>query len=803
MPQRQKRNSWLSRTILNKLMNITSDEWPRIAISWSLQFLYRTGFIIGWTVLLSIFAVRFGIMSLPYFFIVYALLNIVGAIGYSFILERFSKDKIIIATALGGACLFFVIGLVSLYSETLFIFLAIAGLSVVFTQLYILNSGFIEDLFSPLESERTFPLIESAETIGGIVGGLLITSYIGSISTIHLLNFLVVILVMFVPIMVFHRQLLKKLPFIHFKKRRRNKGFSLTEVKKSLSHVKHMPFLKVLLLVVLCQWVFANLLEFQFIEALFGHLPEGVRAEKELAHGLGSLQILFHSVALLMQLLVASRIISSLGIISSLLLHPVVTLLSLGTLLLRFGIPAAILTKLNYEMTFVIYKNAYHSSYYAIEPKIREQIRELLEGFAHPLGTIIGMGMLIILEQIFHGELFNQSITALMIMIMGGMLFVLLKDDRRYTKTSIKNLLHSQDTAVQLNAVEILGQKGHKNATEVLTRVLNQKEIDNKVRIRILDTLGHMKDSESLIEIIDALEHENSEIRKSSLMALKKFDTFTRKGEKHPFSTHRTNVLLKKMFLGEKDYDIKSLVIGVLAKHNSNRIVPYLLSLLKSAEKHQQADAIQVCGNFNDISLVHYLMPFLKSDDPVVKSRTIVALWQFKKHQMKLLQEIKSMLFSKDKADRMEAYYIFGEIKALQEKNRLLDLLQSKDEDEKLAAAVALVKMNIYEGGPVIIEKILQDISSRKRLMHLIQFSVGKRMKNYMLKVLNQKVSAYINHLLSESHKTSLEELDTNTLMKLRGVYELVNEHEEVENVDRVLRTSTTECSQKLQLNPI
>jgi len=803
MPQRQEKNSWLSRTILNKLMNITSDEWPRIAISWSLQFLYRAGFIIGWTVLLSIFATRFGIMALPYFFILYALLDILGAIGYSFILERFSKDMMIIITALGGALLFLLVGLLSFYSETLFIFIAIAGLSVVFTQLYILNSGFIEDLFSPLESERTFPLIESAETIGGIVGGLLITGYVGVLSAGYLLNFLVVILIMFVPIMIFHRQLLKKLPFIHFKKRHKKTGINFAKIKENLGHIKRIPFLKLLLVVVICQWVFSNLLEFQFIEALFGHLSEGAHMEKELTYGLGSLQILFHSVALLMQLLVASRIISSLGIVSSLLLHPLVTLLSLGTMLIRFGMPSAILTKLNYEMTFTIYKNAYHSSYYAIESKIREQVRELLEGFAHPLGTLVGMGTLLLLEQFFHGTTFNQSVTVLMIAIMGIMLFVIVKNDRKYTQISIKNLLYSKDTAVQLNAVEILGQKGHKNATEILTRMLNETEIADKVKIRILNTLGHMKDPESLSEIIDALEHKNPEIRKASLIALEKFNTFTKKETKHPFSTHRTNNILKKMFLEENDYAIKSLVMGVLAKHSSNKIVPYLLSLLKSAKGYQKADAIRVCGNFHDISLVHYLMPFLESDDPIIKSRTIVALWQFKKHRMKLLQEIKNMLFSKNKADRLAAYYILGEINALQEKNRLLDLLKSEDEDEKLAVAIALVKMNIREGVPIIIERIVYDESSRKNLLYLLQLTLGKRMKNYMLRVLNQTVSLYINHILSESNKKVLEELDTNTLMKLRSAYELVNEHEEVENVDKVLRASTKQYNQELQLNPI
>ncbi|MBD3156901.1 hypothetical protein GF369_03665 [Candidatus Peregrinibacteria bacterium] len=783
-------------------MNITSDEWPRIAISWSLQFLYKTGFIIGWTVLLSIFATRFGILSLPLFFILYAFLNILGALAYSFVLDKMRKDTMIIATALGGALIFLCAGLLSYYSETLFIFLAVAGLAVAFTQLYILNSSFIEDLFSPLESERTFPLIESAETIGGIVGGLLITSYVGSVSTAHLLNFLVIILVMIVPLMVFHRQLLKKLPFIHFKKRKRNPGINLQEIKNNIRHVRRLPFLKVLLVVVLCQWVFANLLEFQFIEALFGHLPEGLRAEKELTHGLGSLQVLFHSVALLMQLLVASRIISSLGIISSLLLHPVVTLLSIGTLFFRFGIHSALLTRINYEMTFVIFKNAYHSSYYAIQPKIREQIRELLEGFARPMGTIFGMGMLLLFERIFSGTTFTQSITLLMAIIMAIMLFVLVKNDKQYTQTSVKTLLRSDELSLQLNGIEILGQRGHKNATDILTRMLNKDDIDDKVRIKILETLGHIKDPQSLIEITDSLNHSNPAVRKAALIALDAFDTFSKKGQNNPFSNHRTNDLLKKMFLDEDDFVIKSLIISILTKHNKGDIVPYLISLLQSSDKKHQVDAIQVCGNFNDISLAHYLMPFLHSKEPIIRSRTIVALWQFKRYRMQLLQEIKNMLFSKEKAERLEAYHVLGEIKALHEKNRLLALLSSSDDDERLAAAIALAKMNIYDGIPIITNTVVYDPSSRKRLVHLIQWEVSKKMRTYMRKEINQKVSVYINHLLSESHKKTLEELDTTTLLKLRSAYELVNEHEEVENVNRVLQSTSIEYNRAIQFNP-
>ena len=49
--------------------------------------------------------------------------------------------------------------------------------------------SFIEDLFSPLQSERTFPLIEAAETFGGIIAGLTITFLSNSIEIFKFINF--------------------------------------------------------------------------------------------------------------------------------------------------------------------------------------------------------------------------------------------------------------------------------------------------------------------------------------------------------------------------------------------------------------------------------------------------------------------------------------------------------------------------------------------------------------------------------------------------------------------------------------
>jgi hypothetical protein len=58
--------------------------------------------------------------------------------------------------------------------------------------------------------------------------------------------------------------------------------------------------------------------------------------------------------------------------------------------------------------------------------------------------------------------------------------------------------------------------------------------------------------------------------------------------------------------------------------------------------------------------------------------------------------------------------------------------------------------------------------------------------------LVRQRVSSHINDIFFENDILNLEQLDKTTLLKLRNAYELVNEHEEVQNIDELL----------LQFNP-
>jgi len=309
---------------------------------------------------------------------------------------------------------------------------------------------------------------------------------------------------------------------------------------------------------------------------------------------------------------------------------------------------------------------------------------------------------------------------------MGFMLFMLLKNETKYTHTSVKNLIHTDNTLLQLNAVEVLGQKGHRNSTEILTRTLRENNIDDKVKIKIIETLASSKDTNALIEIIDCLQSTNTAVRIAALKAIQQFYKDKKIKGSLLFSNYRINEILKELFSKEEDNLVKAHVISILAKLRKYETVPFILDILKTANNRLKADCILVCKNFDDINLAHYLMPYLEDNDPKIKANTIAALWQFKKYRMQLLKVLKELIGSKEKDKRLAGFWVVGDIKAVQEKNRLKQALNSNDQEERYVAAIALAKLGCKESLAYIVNALMSENEKQTTIFGYVRNNKGR-----------------------------------------------------------------------------
>ncbi|MBI4975149.1 hypothetical protein HZC20_00580, partial [Candidatus Peregrinibacteria bacterium] len=384
-------------SILNKIFNVNGGQWSKISFSWTINFLYRAAFVICWTMILTVFVGRFGISYLPHLFVINAFFTVLGSIFYSVFIDQFKKEHILAVTVVIAIFITAVANSFARENVILFLALLLVVISVFLNQFKIISNGYSEEMFNPVESERAFPLIETSEVVGGIAAGIAIAVF----SDIPIKDFIylfVAILIATIPCLILCENICKKELKIRKEKEFESKGI-LSKFKKELSSARHIKFIKGLFLIVLVQWILFNLLEFQYTKAIYQDisgliLDSGSGFEHAFAHELGAMFVLFNVFALVVQIFLGSRFITSLGVIGSMLIHPIITFFSLFGLMFSFGFSSAVFAKNNFTITTTIYTNSYHSAYYAVKESLREHTREFLEGIVRPIGAISGMILL-------------------------------------------------------------------------------------------------------------------------------------------------------------------------------------------------------------------------------------------------------------------------------------------------------------------------------------------------------------------------------------------------------------------------
>lgn len=798
---------------INKIFNINSREWPRIFVAWGMTFLVRFGFIIGWTILIATFLSRTGIEHLPELFLTNALLVMLGAIFFRNFIRKIKLELLISLTVL-SASVFILFSMFFIYTSSfLFFGFILFSEAVLLAQLNILLSLFNEELFSPLESQRTFPIIDSAETIGGIFGGLALTFLSNSIPAYKFLLIWVLSLLLILPIVLKFNSKTMDTPTIQdTEEEDENKHATIVQ---SIHKMKKVPFLKGLMVVILLQWAIMNVVEFQYTKAIqqnvFSTQEETLLSEEnsgeimlasevteetkhyehEFTKKLGILQVIFNGGALFIQLILASRIIVGLGISSSLLLHPIATLFNVLGLTLRFGFFTAAMTRGSFELTFNIFKNAYHSSYYATPQKMRSDIKEVLEGFMKPFGAIIGTLFIILLFSQTRGIDQTLSINIGLVTMTVIMIICTSKLSKSYTKMSEQNLTSKLDLPTRINAVEILSQNGHENQTPSLIKILKRKNEPDVIKEAIIKTLGSRQNLESIGAILEMLQDKNDNLRLSAIRALANFEDLKKQIMNQSFTRYEVIETLKTTIHKEENEYIREKLVKTFYKFSPDEVVAYLISEIKN-DCPKKANFIRMFKLFPDPNIKHFIGKFLKDKNVDLKCAAIIALWQFKNHRTELEHHLTQQMESNKPEILMKAIETAGIIQYKVARNKIRKLSYSHDQKIKNAAIMALAQMEDEKVIPRMIQTFLDDQHEWYEKTHYIIESLPKKIGEKIKNTLQLHISDKISEILLHTSPT-LEELSPDTISYLIKLYERIGAHHEIQKIQKILASSSSQ----------
>ncbi len=817
--------------LLNKILNINSGEWSRVGTSWTITFLSKISFVIGWTMLVALYLKHGGITSLPFLFILNGILTMTGIYVYAGIIQRMSKEKIMILTCLTIIMLLFSTNFSQGY-QWIIIATILVCQSMLLGQLNVQIALFVEDMFSPLESERAFPIVESAQTIGGICGGLilaLLAKHIGINSFIHI--WIIVISCMIIAIVIFQSHK-KKLPFLKFKKRPAQEKSNLDRIKQSINTVKYNSFLKGLAVVILLQWVFINLLEFQFTKSIHQtvtntqentivfentggllqasllenpssssgspvktqQINQQISYEQMIAFDLGSLHMIFNMATLFIQLFLASRVIKSFGIVNTMIINPVVNFISMIGLTLHFSMISAVTAKTGHEATHTLFQSAYYTSYYGLKEHENKQMKELLETAVKPIGAILGMLLVLLLQMFSLGNTVTLNINLLMMatmLITTGMLFKMRKSYMHMAKRLFESTKDNLEQKIA--SIEILCQKGLEKGRELLSEALQSSQEDKTIKIKILKEFGELEDYKALPDILDYVEHDDQDIKQAAIESLGKFKNLNRKVFSHAFSKYRIITTLKQLFEKENSEEIRAAIIKSLAHLDENQIGEFLINIIKTTRNHKvRADCIYLCKLFNDPSIAYYIRPYLKSRHIRTKAHTITILWKTRKYRNALEKEIHTLMKSESPKVKGWVCYLIGETNPKKQILYLQNQLKIPRKTVQRQAALALAKNRDPHGIEKLAELLLDSDSKFSKKTFQTLDTLKEDVQESLTRLLQHKASIEINKILSSfAHHTHIEDFPLEVLKTLQSLYSRAQADIEACRIQRIIQEKT------------
>lgn len=813
--------------ILRKLQ-ITENEITRVRYLWWLRFLYKIAFIWVWTIMFTIVLDTFGIAYIPLYLIADAVLWLLGSLCFGFLFIRIGVDRFMLLMLSG---VFFSMALALWKIDSMIWYLG--GLAIA-KGFFLMPLGIAlyrknESWLSPSEAQRIMPVIDTAVPIGLLAGSLLILGLLDVASVKQLLSYWIIPLVAMSFLVVFQDSLVDKVPHFKQKKPLNTHRSSLYE---SISAVRRIPFFRYLLYGILIQAVVFTMVEIQFLSkvstaklkhktehfisqqdpnttpvensdqvtktpllqaSLFTFVQEsGQKAQAKVANGwndfvtisklretvahkLSVISVLVALCALFIQGILTSRIYQKIGVVRSMISF----FLGFFPFLLCFALwpPAIYLLRGYQHSAHSMFDVGYHMTFYSLFSHRRESVRHFFEGIIKPLGIILGAMIWLGLSYTAWTLSVPIVISIFLVLLMGGLWCT--RD--LFTSLTHKNLHASEDVMIKLHAIEVLGQKGHAKAVEMLgVQVIDQK-LPEIVRLKALETLGEIGCPSVLHFILQLLEDRDyGELHMKALEITLHLDELDRYWTQHAFSHHQFIQVMTDLLEGGSSAHIQKLALMNLLRHQPpTEMVQLFVKMLNSQDTHKASVCLRSARElFRDPALKPFLTSFVEHEHPQLRGHAAIALWDLDSSD-KIKNIIFDLLQSSDRQAQIAGIYAAGEIGDPCFKGKIIRFLAYEDALIHRHCLVALAKLGDASFVPGMIQVLTEaETTEAQKILSMLK-RIPRDLYEKLFHELYLSVSRQLQEIL-EQHHYCIEKANKASLKKLEALYQLVGRYDDM-----------------------
>ncbi|HEY0650227.1 hypothetical protein, partial [Phenylobacterium sp.] len=381
--------------LLNRVFKVEPGEWPKLLQFGLFGLLLQTGMGIGFAAGDAAFLTHVGADKLPVIFLLTPLVMLVYTALFSYLLVRFSIDRVVEATLglliAGGAILWALIevGLPKPWDVTLYYALKLY-LAMWYIGLYTLFWNFTDTYFDIQDAKRLFPLFAAFCALGTTLGALIVSA-------------LAAVMPMHAFMLVWAGVALATAPVAMMLRRRWTRIADTdtdldgepTNVRTQFLQVartfKSSPYAVTLVMTLFVTLLMTNLAEFQYSTVL-----QECRNEAELASLFGRLYAATNIFNLVVCLFVFNRLVTRAGVRNVALILPLSYFAAFAYFFMAGGELAAFGAFFAYHgvLTSIEYNNQ-NLLFNATPSAVKRPFRTVVEGLAEPLASLLAGGFLL------------------------------------------------------------------------------------------------------------------------------------------------------------------------------------------------------------------------------------------------------------------------------------------------------------------------------------------------------------------------------------------------------------------------
>mgnify|MGYP001573693414 FL=1 len=666
--------------------------------------------------------------------------------------------------------------------------------SCVLVQLSINIETFTERLFSPVESERTFPLVESGDTVATLVAGLVLFFFSGYLTTYRALWIVIGILALLVPLFLKYHSFVRSLPGLCLYRKQILGSSSEHHERLSFSDLRKSTYIRYLILIVIAQWFFSVVLEFLFTYSISSQVAFGgdlvpavaTGVENVLIHEFGFMQILFAGAALLSHFFLAGRVISGVGIGGSMVLHPIVSFLSLATMIVNFSVFSTVLSRINFEVTGVIFRNAYQASYYVFHELKSQFVRLFLDGIVRPIGTLAGTLFLLFCFLFSSSQYYITLVLVGLFCVLLVFLLAIIALQGRYTGYVISQLKDPHTpTDLRLSLLDVLAQRGHEDHAVFLLQLYREPEQSPLVLMKLLEFFSTQ--DAFFADILDRLHHQDRVVRFHALRALSSFE------QRHFFEHNSLSLQtligqLKSFFVHESDPDLRFQSLLLLAKFRHEEVTTFLLERLGLEQGASLVALIYACDASGDPAFLEYISSLLSSPYPRVWASTLVILTPHHRFARQISEFFAQKLTSDLVSDRCAVAFVLSHtlpehsLTMMEKRARSTDTAQ-----EKLLLAYGLMQLGSSEYHALFLEALFSGDVTLSLAAQRLYAQLPYEKFSVFIRSVERRALFQLHTLMRSFRGATFHELSLKELHSLRQIYTLLHVTEEVIRLDALL----------------